>query len=381
MTLISQRPALIHKDVLTQIEVLVVHRLTGPHDRDAIERWVEHHADDDQAREVLASLASLEDGDAWVWSPGWLSLFKRVHIRERTTFDSSSTPRVGERRRTPRVVAKADLDLLRERMAETIERAKADDPRELRRRIDALQAELRVAKAAATRVEIPVLRPGQLEHLTNVAGALIEVVGDFKTVLSRVSVKTNEPEPPTAPPPRPRAEPVRRRSVNGAATHEESSSLRAGERRMLETLVRHHPVRLTRAQLATIAGFTASGGTFGAYLGTLKRNGFVVEESDGLLLTDEGLAAGGGAPARPQTIEEIVETWRRALRSGERRMLDVLIEARPAAVTREELAERSGFEARGGTFGAYLGTLRRNGLADVAGDEVRVGEALFLGSR
>jgi DNA helicase HerA-like ATPase len=80
VTLISQRPALIHKDVLTQIEVLVAHRLTGPHDRDAIERWVEHHADEGQAREVLSSLASLDDGDAWVWSPGWLGLFQRVRI-------------------------------------------------------------------------------------------------------------------------------------------------------------------------------------------------------------------------------------------------------------------------------------------------------------
>lgn len=61
-------------------------------------------------------------------------------------------------------------------------------------------------------------------------------------------------------------------------------------------------------------------------------------------------------------------------------MLDVLIAVRPASITRGELAERAGFEASGGTFGAYLGTLRRNGLADVVGEEVRVSEALFIGS-
>jgi hypothetical protein len=150
---------------------------------------------------------------------------------------------------------------------------------------------------------------------------------------------------------------------------------------MLDTLVRHHPVRLTRAQLGTIAGFTASGGTFGAYLGTLKRQGLVLEGHDGLTPTDEGLREGGGAPARPQSTGEILETWRRALRAGERRMLDALVEARPQALTREELGARIGFEPTGGTFGAYLGKLRRNGLADIAGDEVRVSESLFLSTR
>src|SRR5579884_67813 len=37
VTLISQRPALVNKDVLSQIECLIVHRMTGPQDRDAIE--------------------------------------------------------------------------------------------------------------------------------------------------------------------------------------------------------------------------------------------------------------------------------------------------------------------------------------------------------
>ena len=43
-----------------------------------------------------------------------------------------------------------------------------------------------------------------------------------------------------------------------------------------------------------------------------------------------------------------------------------------------ELGERAGYTASGGTFGAYLGTLRRNGLIAVDGDAVRAGAALFL---
>ena len=96
VTLISQRPAIISKDVLTQVETLIAHRMTGPQDRDAIERWIEQNADRD-GDEVLSSLQTLGDGDAWVWSPSWLRVLKRTHISLRETFDSSATPKAGAR--------------------------------------------------------------------------------------------------------------------------------------------------------------------------------------------------------------------------------------------------------------------------------------------
>jgi hypothetical protein len=382
VTLISQRPALINKDVLTQIEALITHRLTGPQDRDAIKRWVEHHADDDQAEKVLASLATLEDGEAWIWSPGWLGLFERIRIRERSTFDSSATPKVGEKRRLPKVVAHADLALLQERMAATVERAKSDDPRILQRRIAELEAGVRAVSAAPVRVEVPVVSDEQLARLGELTAALGTLVADLGEALRRVSRGASRPQPPAAtalPPPPPAPPRARaRREVAAKPNDEGDAPLRAGERRMLETLVQRHPLKLTRAQLGTLADFTASGGTFGAYFGTLKRRGFVVEDSVGVGATPDGIDEVGGAPSTPQTTEEILALWRSVLRAGERRMLDVLIEARPGEITREELGARSGFEASGGTFGAYLGTLRRNDLADVSGDLVRVSEQLFV---
>jgi hypothetical protein len=87
---------------------------------------------------------------------------------------------------------------------------------------------------------------------------------------------------------------------------------------------------------------------------------------------------GADVPPQPHTTEELLTIWRGALRAGERRMLDELVAIYPAALSREELGECSGYTASGGTFGAYLGTLRRNGLIVVAGDEVRASEGLFL---
>ena len=142
VTLISQRAAVINKDVLTQIEVLICLRTISPQDRKALEAWVEAHDAHDQKGEFMASLASLAIGEAWIWSPGWLDLFKRVQIRERKTFDSSATPKIGEKAKWPTAAAVVDLEKLRAELASTIERAKAEDPRELRKKIAALEAEL-----------------------------------------------------------------------------------------------------------------------------------------------------------------------------------------------------------------------------------------------
>lgn len=98
LTLITQRPAVLNKNVLTQIEVLIAMRLTSPQDRTQIGEWVKFHADTASATDMLSSLPSLPIGTAWFWSPGWLDLFKKVKIRKRLTLDSSSTPKVGEQR-------------------------------------------------------------------------------------------------------------------------------------------------------------------------------------------------------------------------------------------------------------------------------------------
>lgn len=146
---------------------------------------------------------------------------------------------------------------------------------------------------------------------------------------------------------------------------------------MVGVLARH-PGGLTRQQLATLSGFAVSGGTFGTYLGVLKREG-LAEEAGGLLTpTAEALAVAGG-PAPPATTREVLDLWRGSLRAGQRAMLGALVAAHPAGMTKRELAERSGYELSGGTFGTYLGVLRRNGLVDVAGDDVRASATLFLG--
>jgi len=164
VTLISQRPAVLAKNVLTQAEVLIALRLTSPQDRKAVEAWVSAHDAPGLRQEMLASLASVPVGTAWVWSPGWLDVLVKVHIRRRETFDSSATPKVGQAgagqgaagqaRTEPAALAPVDLDRLRSRLAGAEEATPEDtEPAELRRRLGLAQERVaaleRQAQAAA----------------------------------------------------------------------------------------------------------------------------------------------------------------------------------------------------------------------------------------
>jgi ribosome-binding protein aMBF1 (putative translation factor) len=105
---ITQRPAKLNKDVLTQLSTLVALGVTSPQDRDAVKAWVEGNADREQARVVYDSLAKLPVGEGWVWAPDH-DILERVKFPPIKTLDTSKTPKAGDARITAPVLAEADL--------------------------------------------------------------------------------------------------------------------------------------------------------------------------------------------------------------------------------------------------------------------------------
>lgn len=91
LALVDQRPASLNKNILTQVEVFVSHRITFPQDRKAHDKWVRQHDTVGHRREYLEGLPSLACGAAWFWSPA-LDVFDLVRVRMRETYDSSKTP-------------------------------------------------------------------------------------------------------------------------------------------------------------------------------------------------------------------------------------------------------------------------------------------------
>lgn len=163
MTLATQRSAVLNKNVLTQAEILVAMRMTAPQDRKAIEEWIKYHGDKEDRDKVLGSLSALAVGEAWFWSPGFLDGLHRVKVGKCDTFDSSATPKAGATIIRPEL-GPIDLPALNNRIQATIERAKAEDPRELHAMINRMGLEIGQLKRKLECVAPP-LTKGQLDRL------------------------------------------------------------------------------------------------------------------------------------------------------------------------------------------------------------------------
>lgn len=418
LTLISQRPQVVNKDVLTQIETLVAMRLLHKLDRKAVEAWIEAHDTAGRKEEFLASLASLDRGEAWIWSPSWLNVFQRVQVRARNTFDSSATPKAGERIRPPKELAPVDLEKLRTSMAAQIEKAKADDPKALRaelanlraenaelraklKKLEAAPAPAATSRAAADKAFIEralkaarakVVVEAQREYSRSIKPAL-RAFAEGEALIRRVTEALRDGKPPESltlkgsedlpaavaparpqmdafrpPAPMPQRAPRAEASANGVG----------GALRVLKALAQRHPLRVTRRQLATLAGLAPTGGTFSTYYSRLRTAGYLDEQGGLIGSSAAGLEAAAVEPAQPQSTEELLAMWRSNV-GGAGRMLDALARHYPRPVSREDLAAELEMAAGGGTFSTYLSRLRSNGLAEVQGQMVKASDTLFNG--
>ena len=290
-----------------------------------------------------------------------------------------------------------DLEALRARMAETIEKARGEDPKELRRRVTALEKELAAARAEKSKpervvetVEVAVLDEKQavrleetLRAMQDVGAKLVDVAQDvldalFKARSGSAAVAAPIPRPLAgiAPVPSPVA-----RDDGPPAREGQEPGLSVGARGLLIVLVRRHPMRLTRSQLATLARRSIRSSSFGPQVRELLNAGLAIEHDGQISATEAGRAALGAEARVPQTSEEVIDAWRQSLPGGAARMLDVLVEAHPATLDRDDLARAAGMSPTSSGVGQHLGTLRRNGLAEVNGREVRASDSLFLGGR
>jgi hypothetical protein len=361
-TLISQRAAVINKNVLTQTECLIALQVTGPQDRAAIDDWVKGNASPEVRDELMKSLASLQRGEAWFWSPAWLQTFKKVQVRAKETFDSSRTPTAGELAVEPRALAPVDLDGLRQRIAATIEKAEANDPKRLQKRIRELEKQIAGHECPAAPVTATVgMTPEELldarlsvEAIEVSAASLAAFVGRF------ADVATPAPQQPTREPVK--IEPAPQRTIV-VRSPDVDEKIGKGERTVLAVLAQW-PGGRTHNELAFLAGYSAKASTLGVILGKLRRLGYV-EAGQPIRLTPEGLEAAGGPQELPNG-PELLEHWRSHPRmgEGERRMLDVLIEHYPDPLSNQELCEYAGYSPTASTVGVILSKLRKLGLVE-----------------
>jgi hypothetical protein len=389
VTLVTQRAAVLNKNVLTQVEVLVTLRTIAPQDRAAVDEWIKVHGTPEQRNALMESLASLPIGTAWFWSPGWLDVFQRVQIRKRETFDSSSTPEAQAGVKVQPKLAAVDLAAIKARIAETIERVKSDDPRELRRRIAELEGELRKKPAAA----IDAARESEIRK-----GAALAVHVKYAPIAVQVADLAAQAAEVSR-----RLESLRRAGLEYAAQPAEKDvtlkrierrddekrtgmplarvtpvtrgekGLPSGERAVL-TACAQYPKGATREQLTVLTGYKRS--SRDTYLQRLREKGYVTIAGNTSQATRPGVEALGPDFTPLPTGARLRDYWLERLPEGERKILGLLMACYPRALDRLSIDRQTDYKRS--SRDTYIQRLRSRQLLEiVAGGEVRASEELF----
>lgn len=425
--LITQRPAVLSKDVLSQVDGLVAFKLTSSQDRDAIGNWVEGQADKQQWKDIWASLPTLERGHGVIWLPS-RGVLKTAQFPKKATFDSSATPKRGQKVKAGARLKPLNLGKLKERLATVEEQTKANDPVKLKAEIGNLRAEIvkLQREAGATKIDPKALvaaekrgfERAKSEAVAAAKELLIKAAADIEKYIDpladtmkdaihimrtqtsetlRILVREKQAILPTYKPapsgpaftgaaqPGPlqgqRAvlrTPARAKPAAPIADGEDRPL--GAERKPLAALAAVHPAGMTEAQWAVAAVLKRKGGTWGTYVSRLKMSGRIVKEGDIWFATEKGIAdLGGQVQTLPPPGPELVEFWAGKI-PGVRPMLMALRDGFPHFLDRETLANKCNLAVGGGTFGTYLSRLRGPGLIEEDGLHLRLSPNVMGGA-
>lgn len=424
-TVITQRPAELNASVRSQVEMLFVLGMLNNLDIDAVEKWlrlrkkkkVKVDAAFDLQEEMIESLNSLQQGDAWLWAPRQ-GIHKRFRARDKRTFDSGATPKPGQKIREAKKLAKVDLDRLGATLAAAAQRQKDSDPAALKARVAELQKqnadlratneglgvhaaemESRARKAKERVIEKPVIAPALMKRvessidrfefiakkLEGQGGAARMYVDEMRMLIaaslgldpykkaadqmpavgpgrvrSDQGLNLKAPEPSRAaakPSPRTSATATRHtmNSVTGRSSTPDGSSPADGERRILIALAQRQG--LTNDQIGIRAGLSSKSGTFSTYIKHARQQGWLRDEGNRRFITHDGVAMLGGFEPLP-TGQALITHWLGQLEDGAARIFSALCAAYPEQMTSAQIGEAANLSHKSGTFSTYIKKLR-----------------------
>ena len=414
-TLISQRPASVNKDVLTQIDNLYIMGMKGPQDAKAVKEWYEHNVGDkDKLKEIMGSLANLKPGQAWSISSE-SNEAELIQVRQRVTYHAGRTPKVGERpvsvRRAGVVqVSKKFTAIMQKREAKT--QVEVRDLEQARARIAELNRELTarpkvvvekrvIDKAALKRAVNQIHR--QYQAILNKYGRRFKEIYDTVTGIRRqagtvkkiklpklpklepvdvVATVESAPSSITQPPPVPYQANIPtvkyppalpgRRGPKPPELGGPTENLPKGERAVLIALVQN-PNGLQRNTISILAGYSRS--TRDLYIQRLMTKGLVEANGSIVTATTSGINALGSDYERLPVGHALLEYWRGKLPSGEKRILNVVASQKGTLFSREVISERTGYSRS--TRDLYIQRLGIRQLISATKDGVRASENLF----
>lgn len=357
ITIISQRPAKIHKDSLTQVHSLIAMRLIAPQDRAAVEAWIADQADVSRGKEIIASLPSLKTGEGWLWAPE-INVLERVKFPKISTFDSSKSPD-GEGSGSI-VLAPINLDAIQGKLSSLKQEKVANDPIVLKRQVAELQRQLAAkpvasAKPVADHAAIKAAyADGFKAGVDSYGMAWQSTIGTMAAKIHREIGQWPAPKTgkmpkadassPSNPIPAPKPKPI--------LPSGELNDLPNPHRRVLRSLHFWHSVgheNPTREQVAGVAGYAPGSGNFNNIIGNMRTAGLIGSNGQGTLclsaVSDEQVMLSDEAKDMLLSVldnpqKKIVSSF-----NGD------------DALSRDEVAERSGYAAGSGNFNNIVGKL------------------------
>lgn len=422
VSLISQRSAVLNKDVLTQTECLVAMRTTGPHDRKAIGDWIDAQGDRDAKKEVMDSLPGLPTGTAWFWSPGWLGILEKVAINQKRTLDTGATPKVGGKRKALKTTADVDLTVLTGRMKHTILKAQEDDPKYLWNKIRQLKQQVAKLETrpegtvgfsqieVGKKIDVAVATTNQswqnvvteknkeiagllqkMERLAVKLGAMsADVLGDYEAAKEFArQAKTFVPDPPPKPPPGrtipedqalPKSSPA---TDSALARAPDGAIINNSEQRILDAIAWLNAVGVdepNQSAVSFLAGFkSAESGGYKNPRSRLRVRELVDYRGRQIALTDEGRAIAHAPKVAPNAAGLHSAVFAK-IKGPEKKLLRLLLDAHPEPMGNEALAAAAGYDPTSGGFKNPRSRLRTLGLVEYpTGGETRANDFLFPG--
>ena len=344
---ITQRPARLHKDILTQAAGLIALRMQHPLDQKPILDWFTANGDKAFAKHVESDLANLPVGEAFVGIPDQ-KMFERVKFPRILTFDSSATPKRGEKRIQPQTLAQVDLSEIRA----ALEAPGEEKPAATGQTLPAAKADLQAeydrgytdGKAEGKKLGIA---EGVRKGLSQARGAIQAIENGWKvpgvfldTLPDKPDMSTDVPAPPMKKP-----NPTRRNPPL-------SKPKAPGENPLVSAARTIWPVKLTWAGLCATQGRKARGGHFNTQRKVALESGLVREEGGLVVLADPPDASGA----------DPIELLKQNLPGGSRDLFGAIVAQPGLPIT--DYAEILGRKASGGHWNTSVSILRQNGLID-----------------
>ena len=377
--MISQRPAVLNKDALSQARCLVAMKLTSPQDRKALRDWLSGQAAPDQVRDAVDRLPGLETGRGLVWWPDG-DLLEERSFPSIATYDSSAAPVAGG---AGPLLAAAEPGKLQD----LLQAVGASPGDQMKGEGEAAPGTIGVPQAAELEAKLKAVR--KAGYAAGYQAGLADWPKQFQAAAQRCADQLakalrdwaeqvrekHRDRLPKAPGTVAMAAPVIAVAAAAPAAPVSVPKPPGYSRKMLVVLAQAHPACLTEQAWATRAGRSRRSSSWDAARRRLRTEGMVAcDPENGLWsATESGRASAGIAADAPAvTGEALVDLWVSKLSRVEGVLLNALWGIR--VISRTELANRTGYSRTSSSFEAAIRTLRANGLLRTSGDMLHLTE-------